>query len=137
AIPFRYSGMSLAVLWVAEAQALLMAGIGTDEPVFRRLGLIAMAPPAAVLVFHDAARASIGPDLKLAIVAAFAALACYVDAEVLPRRWSDLFNETYERGYLKGVSYAGVILAMVAAWAGLHDAWVGAAWAVLGFILAM
>ena len=136
AIPFRYSGVSLAVLWIAEAQALLMAGIGTDEPVFRRLGLLAMAPPAAVIVFHDAARAAIGPEAKVALVCAFAAFACYLDAEIFRRRWPKMFDDIYEGAYLKGLSYAGMILALIAAWAGLQDAWVGTVWAILGFGLA-
>ncbi|MGH9522036.1 MAG: DUF2339 domain-containing protein, partial [Terriglobales bacterium] len=136
AIPFRYSGVSLAVLWIAEAQALLMAGMGTDEPVFRRLGLLAMAPPAAVLVFHDAARAAIGPEPKTALVCAFAAFACYVDVEFFQRRWPRLFEEIYEGAYIEGLSYAGMILAVVAVWAGLHDAWVGTVWATMGFALA-
>lgn len=136
AIPFRYSGMSLAVLWIAESQALLLAGIGTDEPVFRRLGGLAMVPAALVLVFHDAASATVAPDPKLAIVCGFAALACYADAEWFQRLWPRMFNEIFEGVFLKGLSYAGMILIMIAAWAGLHDAWVGIVWAVLGLALA-
>lgn len=136
AIPFRYSGMSLAVLWIAESQALLLAGIGTDEPVFRRLGGLAMVPPLVAIVFRDAASAAVAPDPKLAIVCSFAAFACYADAEWFQRLWPRLFKEFYEGVFLKGLSYAGMVLVMIAAWAGLHDAWVGIAWALLGLVLA-
>jgi uncharacterized membrane protein len=136
AIPFRYSGMSLTVLWIAEAQALLLVGIGTDEPVFRRLGLLSMAAPIFEVIFLDANRASVAPDPKLGMVCAFTALACYADAEWFQRRWPRMFNEIYEGWYLTGLSYAGMIVAMLAAWVGLHDAWVGVVWAVLGFVLA-
>lgn len=137
AIPFRYSGMSLAVLWIAEAQALILAGIGTDEPVFRRLGLLAMLPPAFTLLLRDPARASVQPNFKLALVCAFASIACYLDSEVFSRRWARMFRETYGAVYLKGLSYAGAILAIVAIWAGVHDAWTGTLWALLGFALAI
>ena len=137
AIPFRYSGMSLAVLWVAEAQALIMAGVGTDEPVFRRLGLLAMAFPVFEVVFLDAQHASVAPNQKLGIVCTFAALACYADSEWFPRRWAPRFEEQYERWYLTGLSYAGVLVAMLAAWVGLHDAWVAVVWAIIGFVIAL
>ena len=137
AIPFKYSGMSLAVLWIAEAQALLLAGVGTDEPVFRRLGLLAIAAPVFELIFLDANRASVGPDAKLGFVCAFCAIACYFDAEWLQRHWPRMFNEIYEGWYLVGLSYAGMIVAMLAAWVGFHDAWVGVAWAVIGFAIAI
>ena len=147
AIPYRYSGMSLAILWIAEALALLMAGIGTDETVFRRLGLLALAPPILRLVLLDVNRAAdIAPDPKIAFVCAFAALAAYLSSEWFPRRWPKMFPEgaSSPAGYLViaeywyrvGLSYAALVLAMLAAWAGLHDAWVGVAWAVLGFALA-
>ena len=38
AFPFRYSGTRLSVLWLAEAEALLLIGVWTKEVVFRRLG---------------------------------------------------------------------------------------------------
>ena len=137
AIPFRYSGMSLAVLWIAEAQALILAGIGTDEPVFRRMGLLAMGFPVFEVVFLDAKHASVAPDPQLGIVCAFAALACYADSQWLARRWQAMFEESYERWYLAGLSYAGMLVAMLAAWVALHDAWVAVAWAVIGFVIAL
>ena len=41
AFPFRYSGMRLSVLWLLEAEALLLIGVWTKEVVFRRLGMLA------------------------------------------------------------------------------------------------
>src|SRR5262249_15423108 len=37
AFPFRYSEMRLSVLWMLEAEALLLIGVWTREIVFRRM----------------------------------------------------------------------------------------------------
>ena len=41
AVPFRYSGNNVAILWLVGAEALLAAGLMVSEVVFRRLGLLA------------------------------------------------------------------------------------------------
>ena len=38
AFPFRYSGTRLSILWLFEAETLLLIGVWTREVVFRRLG---------------------------------------------------------------------------------------------------
>ncbi|HZD33381.1 MAG TPA: DUF2339 domain-containing protein, partial [Candidatus Angelobacter sp.] len=43
ALPFRFSGASLDLLWLLEAETLLLAGILVREVLFRRLGMIASA----------------------------------------------------------------------------------------------
>jgi len=40
AIPFKYSGMDTAVIWLAEAQMLLLAGVFSREILFRGFGLL-------------------------------------------------------------------------------------------------
>lgn len=39
AVPFKYSGNNVAILWFVGAEAFLIAGILTKKIVFRRLGL--------------------------------------------------------------------------------------------------
>lgn len=39
AVPFRYSGNNVAILWLVGAEAFLAAGVFVGEVVFRRLGL--------------------------------------------------------------------------------------------------
>ena len=56
AFPFRYSGMRLSVLWLLEAEALLLIGVWTKEIVFRRLGMIATLVVAGQMIAVDAAR---------------------------------------------------------------------------------
>ena len=41
AVPFRYSGNNVAILWLTGGEALLVAGVLVSEVVFRRLGLFA------------------------------------------------------------------------------------------------
>jgi len=41
AIPFRFSGANWSLLWLLEAEALLVAGLRLRESVFRRLGMLA------------------------------------------------------------------------------------------------
>ena len=41
AVPFRYSGNNVAILWLVGAEAFLVAGVMVSEVVFRRLGLFA------------------------------------------------------------------------------------------------
>jgi ROK family len=42
AIPFRYSGNNVSILWLVGAEALLLAGAIFDEVVFRRLVAVAI-----------------------------------------------------------------------------------------------
>ena len=48
--------MRLSVLWLAEAEALLLIGVWTKEIVFRRLGMIASVLVAGQMIAYDAAR---------------------------------------------------------------------------------
>ena len=56
AFPFRYSGTRLTVLWLLEAEALLLIGVWTREVVFRRLGALASLLVAGQMLSVDAAR---------------------------------------------------------------------------------
>src|SRR5207245_9413155 len=56
AFPFRYSGTRLAVLWLLDAEALLLIGVWTGEIVFRRLGALASLLVAGQMLSFDAAR---------------------------------------------------------------------------------
>src|SRR4029077_8973053 len=56
ALPFRYSGTRLSVLWLLEAEALLLVGVWTKEVVFRRLGMLATLLVAGQMISVDAAR---------------------------------------------------------------------------------
>ena len=56
AFPFRYSGARLTVLWLLEAEALLLIGVWTREVIFRRFGGAAALLVAGQMISSDAAR---------------------------------------------------------------------------------
>jgi hypothetical protein len=56
AFPFRYSGMRLSVLWLLEAEALLLIGVWTKEVVFRRLGVLGALLVSGQMIGVDAAQ---------------------------------------------------------------------------------
>ena len=55
ALPFRYSGERLAVLWLVEAEALLLIGTWTKEVVFRRFGMLASVVASVQMIGVNAA----------------------------------------------------------------------------------
>lgn len=85
AFPFRYSGMRLSVLWLLEAEALLLIGVWTKEVVFRRLGVLGALLVSGQMIGVDAAQifgrrmdgADLRPDFRLPIVFVFAAAVFY------------------------------------------------------------
>ena len=143
AFPFRYSGTRLSVLWLLEAEALLLIGVWTREVVFRRLGVLASALVAGQMISFDAAAilgrrmdgADLHPDFRAALMFMVAALVFYADAHWVFRRWGDLFSQAWDRLLMQRLSYAAAILALVAAWSAYPETWTVVAWG--GLALAM
>jgi hypothetical protein len=143
AIPFRYSGGRLAVLWLLESEALLLAGVLTRESVFRRLGVIASALVPAQLLAYDAARiygmrlddANLSRHLVSALVMALTALVLYFNAHYVAVQWRELFPHPIERTVLARLSFAAGVMLFVAAWAAFPEAETVVAWALLALAL--
>jgi hypothetical protein len=143
AIPFRYSGGHLAVLWILESEALFLAGVFTREGVFRRLGMIASLLVPAQWLAYDAAqilgRRMDGADLssqpEVAIVFAVAGLALYFNAHVVGRRRPELFSPVVDRTLLDRSSYVGGLMLLVAAWAAFPNQETIVVWAALALAL--
>jgi hypothetical protein len=144
ALPFKYSWATLPILWLAEAEALLLAGVFTRELVFRRLGLI-----TALLVALQLDRLALqhmrdpgwtgfpaGDWLKAVVVFATAVLILYGDAHWLPRRYRNLMDSRAEQLTLRVLSYAGGITALIAIGWLVPEAWVAVGFAVLALALA-
>ena len=53
AVPFKFHGVSWPILWLVQAQVLAISGLRLNEPVFRRLGLLAGLITGGVLAFKD------------------------------------------------------------------------------------
>ena len=124
AVPFKYSGNSLELLWLAGAESFLLAGIFTRERLFRAFGLIASFLVAAyAVVFRLEALAQEVLNSQphyhrdLGIVFAVIAVALYANAHVTRRLWPELFEKEQEKQALAGLSFAGSLLAVAASFA--------------------
>ena len=145
AFPFRYSGMRLTVLWLLEAEALLLIGVWTKEVVFRRLGMLGALLVSGQTIGVEAAQifgrrmdgADLRPDFRLAIVFVVAAAVFYGDAHWVRRRWADLFATEFDRRVMQRLSYAACVMVLIAAWIAFPEAWTAVAWCTLGLGLAM
>jgi uncharacterized membrane protein len=145
AFPFRYSGMRLSVLWLMEAEALLLIGVWTKEVVFRRLGMLASVSTSGQMISVQAARiygrrmdgADLRADSGLAIVFVLAAAVFYADAHWVVRRWTDLFVSEFDRQVMQQLSYVAAGMLLIAAWIGFPGAWTPVVWCILGLGLAI
>ncbi len=144
AFPFRYSGTRLSVLWLVEAEALLLIGVWTREIIFRRLGLLAAGLVAGQMLSVDAAKiygmrmddAYVHSDFHLALIFAVAAAVFYANAHWVFRRWSALFTVEFDRLVMRRLSYIAALMAFVGLWIAFPEAWTAVAWAALGLGLA-
>jgi uncharacterized membrane protein len=145
AFPFRYSGMRLSVLWLLEAEALLLIGVWTKEVVFRRLGMLGALLVAGQMIAVDAAQifgrrmdgADLRPDFRLSIVFVVAAAVFYANAHWVLRRWADLFTTEFDRRVMQRLSYAACVMILIAAWIAFPESWTAVAWCALGLGLAL
>jgi hypothetical protein len=145
AFPFRYSGARLSMLWLLEAEALLLIGVWTREVVFRRLGALASVLAAGQLITYDAAqvlgRRVDGADLRsngpVALMFVVAAAVFYADSHWLYRRWKELFNHEFDKTVMQRLSYVGWVMATAGAWIAFPEAWTAVAWCALGLGLAV
>ena len=143
AVPFRYSGSNLTVLWLVEAEALFVVGVLAREVVFRHFGVLAAVLAAAHLLAVDAwalyqTRMLPGkeaPEWRLALICGVATLLFYANAHGVARRWRELFKTDFERSYLAGLSYLAALLAFVGAWLAWPGVWTAVAWGALALIL--
>ena len=140
AFPFRYSGARLSVLWLAEAEALLLIGVWTKEIVFRRLGILASILVAGQMIAYDAAAifgrrmdgADLRPDYPLAVLFAVAMTIFYFNAHWVLPRWAGLFTAEFDRRVMRRLTYAGAVMLLIGAWLAFPESWTAVAWCALG-----
>jgi len=142
AVPFRYSGNNVAILWLIGAEALLIAGVTVREVVFRRLGLLAGLLVGLHLIVVDFRQIlslrSTSEVLSLAAGVMFGLCAAvfYANALLVGQRWKLFFNESPDERLLFGHSYLGGFAAVAAAWALCANDWTAIAFAAIMLILA-
>jgi uncharacterized membrane protein len=150
AFPFRYSGMRLSVLWLVEAEALLLIGVWTKEIIFRRLGMLAAVLVSGQMIAVDAARiygrrmdgADLSADFGLAVVFVVAAAVFYTNAHWVLRRWADLFSTLLfgaeiDRRVMQRLSYAAAVMLSISVWIAFPETWTAVAWCSAGLTLAL
>ena len=145
ACPFRYSGMRLSVLWLVEAEALLLIGVWTKEIVFRRLGILGMILASGQMLAVDAAEifgrrmdsADLRPDFRVAVLLAVASALAYFNVYWVLKRYPGLFSHEVDRRVMQRMSYVGTVLLLIAAWAAFPESWTAVAWGALGLALAL
>jgi hypothetical protein len=156
AIPFKYSGMDTAIIWLAEAQVLILAGVFTREVLFRRFGLlVALLTSGDMLinqglptlydrlsetsrtVFDRYTQPIHAPDYQLALSFLVAGLLFYADSLGIPRRWKDLLSTDNEKISFRALSYLAALMTFISVWLAFPDSWTAVLWATATFLLAV
>src|SRR5467141_1264753 len=154
AIPFKSSGMDTAVIWLAEAQMLSLAGVCTREILFRRFGLlVALLTSADMLVnqalptlyellslpphnvFDRYTPTVPAPDFQLAISFLVAGLLFYANSLIIPLRWKDLLTTESENTFYRALSYLAALMLFISLWLAFPNTWTAILWATAAFLL--
>lgn len=152
AIPFKYSGLDTAIIWLAEAQILLIAGVVVREQLFRIFGfLVALLTAGDMLLNQGApellptmpkelapfALATKIPDYQLGLSFLVAAGLFYVNALLIPRRWKKLVTTEAEETFYRGLTYLGAAMLFVGLGLAFSHWWMAVAWAAAALGLLM
>ena len=135
AVPFRYSGNNVAILWLIGAEAFLVAGVVVGEIVFRRLGLLVGLLVALHLVRIDFMRlmsfrfTSEELVLTAGMIFGLCAIVFYLNALFVGERWRHFFSDSPDSQLLCIHSYIGGFAAVAAAWAFCSHDWTAFAFA--------
>ncbi|HKQ85299.1 MAG TPA: DUF2339 domain-containing protein, partial [Candidatus Acidoferrales bacterium] len=147
AVPFKYSGMGTAILWLAQAETLIIAGVLTRETLFRRFGFLAAVLTVGDLLLAGAAPVfetrmaqpdmlHAAPEYRIAVTFLFAGLLFLVDAEWIPRNWADAIGSEFEAALFRAISYLGGFAAFVGLWLAFPNLWTAVAWTAAAAIFA-
>lgn len=147
AVPFKYSGRhALELLWMAGAEAFLLAGVFTRERLFRHFGgiislLVAgyvFGWPPNGLIYQAQAIVNGQPhnNPQLSIVLAVIAGLFYLNSHVVGRIWQQLFDWDLEKQALTALSFIASIFAVGAVYTSVPNNAVAVVLAVLVTALA-
>jgi len=142
AVPFRYSGNNVAILWLIGAEAFLVAGVVVGEIVFRRLGLLVGLLVALHLVRIDFMQLTsfrlTSEDLVLTagMIFGVCAIVFYLNALFVGERWRHFFSDSPDSQLLCIHSYIGGFAAVAAAWALCSRDWTALVFAGIMLTLA-
>jgi uncharacterized membrane protein len=145
AIPFKFSGMDTAIIWLAEAEMLLVAGVSLREVLFRRFGLLValltvgdmLANQAVPKLFERLSQATSAADYRLALSFLVAGVLFYANSLVVPRLWKNLLASELERLFFRALSYLAALMLFIALWLAFPNAWTAVLWAGAASLLAV
>lgn len=143
AVPFRYSGNNVAILWLVGAEAFLAAGVMIGEVVFRRLGLLIGLLVGAHLIAVDvqellaARRMNEDVVLTAGMMFGLCAVVFYLNALAGRLRWGQFFDDPPDSPLLWTQSYLGAFSAVCAAWALFSKDWTALAFGGIMLLLAV
>jgi Predicted membrane protein (DUF2339) len=128
AIPFKYSGDSLELLWLAGAEAFLLAGVFTRERLFRGFGLMISAlivlyalPVRVAPLIQELTNGQAHYHPNISIVLSVIAAVIYANSHVVGRRWQELFQEDLETRAMQVLSFVASLFAVCAVYAVIND----------------
>lgn len=128
AVPFKYSGNSMEMLWLAGGEAFLLAGIFVRERLFRGFGLIISSLVALYVMvvritplLQEVMNAQPHHHVELGIGLAVIAAVLYANANIIGRHWHGLFQEELESQLLRTLSFAASAFAVCAVYALVGD----------------
>jgi len=144
AAPAHYAGPGndVGILWLVGAEVFLLAGVLVKEVVFRRIGLVTGILVASWLAYFDlrslmiTRSASETTLLWAATLFGTCALAFYLNALGIGRRWMEFFELSPDGELLTTHSYLGALCAAAAAWACFTHDWTAVAFAGVMLLLA-
>jgi uncharacterized membrane protein len=134
AIPYRYSGARLEIIWLIEAQALLIAGWRTRDFHLRRLGWAALGVLATYVLFYDLAphwSLSEPPDWKTGMMLLVLAAGYFLNGRFAPQLLGEEVRQA-ERVFAAGGYIVGTGFFLAAIWYALPYMWPAPLWAAAG-----
>jgi hypothetical protein len=137
AIPYRYAGAPLELIWLVEAEALLIIGWRAADVHLRRLGWSALCVLGAWVTFYDLSpRIAVwrNPDWPTGWLLLVLAAAFYLNARYAPRLLKDDATET-ELAAATICYGAGTGFLLAAVWFALPFMWVALVWTALALLI--
>ena len=142
AVPFKYSGNDLVLLWLAGAQAFLLAGIFAREKLFRWFGGITfllaavyLLPTRVVPLAQRLLNGESAYDTTTFVIFAVIASVFYANAHGISRIWPELFQEESDQQAIHAVSLFASVFAVGAIYSFVPANGVAVLLAALVFIL--
>jgi len=133
AIPYKYSGARLELIWAVEAQALLVAGWRFADRHLRKLGWSALAALAGYVLFHEYSLRNPNwhpPDWPAAWMLFALAVVYFANGYITPRRFAEQAGEL-DRAAAQMAHGVGTFMLLAAVWLAAPLMWVAVLWCLI------